>query len=157
MNKQVKPEWEELREKLAEVEHTRWSDWQSWCHKVLREQCPSPELEKVLERWDKQIATSYSELSEKEKESDREQVDRYFPLLKSFLQEQHDLFMERLLEAEVRNFKAGIEKGIDEIELEQGEFHTSKPLDERFDAGYDKAVSDLHEIKKLEKQKYGIE
>ena len=72
---------EELYEKLAEIEHERWADWQSWCHKILREHCPSPELEKVLERWDKQIATRYSELSEKEKDSDREQVDRYWYLL----------------------------------------------------------------------------
>ena len=49
-----------------------------------------------------------------------------------------------------------LSKVIDEIELEQGEFHTS-PIDERFDAGYDKAVSDYNEIKKLTKQKYGIE
>ena len=70
-----------LLEKLAEIEHGRWSDWQAWCHKILRENCPSSELEKVLERWDKQIATPYSELSEKEKESDRDQVRRYWNLI----------------------------------------------------------------------------
>ena len=72
-----------LYEKLAEGEHQRWADWQSWFHKILREHCPSPELEKVLERWDKQITTPYSELSEKEKDSDREQVDRYWNLISS--------------------------------------------------------------------------
>jgi len=71
----------ELFEKLAAIEHERWSDWQRWCHRILRENCPSPELEKVLARWDKQIATSYSELSEQEKDSDREQVKRYWDLL----------------------------------------------------------------------------
>ena len=71
----------ELYEKLAEIEHKRWGDWQKWCHKVLREHCPSPELEKVLERWDKQIATSYEELSEEDKQKDREQVDRYWNLI----------------------------------------------------------------------------
>jgi len=74
-------EKEQLFEKLAEIEHERWSDWQGWCHKVLRENCPSPELEAVLERWDRQIATPYAELSEQEKESDREQVRRYWPLI----------------------------------------------------------------------------
>ena len=70
-----------LFEQLADIEHQRWADWQKWCHKILRENCPSPELEKVLERWDKQIATSYNDLSEKEKDSDREQVMRYWNLI----------------------------------------------------------------------------
>jgi len=78
-------EWEKLREKLADIEHQRWSDWQKWCHKILRENCPSEELERVLERWDLQIKTPYSELSEKEKDGDREQVDRYLPLIKLFI------------------------------------------------------------------------
>jgi len=32
----------ELREQLAAIEHERWADWQKWCHKVLRENNPSP-------------------------------------------------------------------------------------------------------------------
>ena len=71
----------ELFEQLATIEHERWADWQRWCHKVLREQCPSPELERVLERWDRQIATPYAELTEEEKESDRDQVRRYWHLI----------------------------------------------------------------------------
>ena len=71
----------ELMEKLADIEHTRWGDWQSWCHKILRENCPSEKLEKVLERWDRQIKTNYKDLSEEEKDSDREQVFRYFNLI----------------------------------------------------------------------------
>lgn len=72
-------EW--LREKLAEIEHERWADWQKWCHKILRENSPSSKLEAVLERWDKQIAKSYKDLSESEKQSDRDQVGRYWPLI----------------------------------------------------------------------------
>jgi hypothetical protein len=79
--KKEQPEKSCLYEKLAEIEHERWADWQKWCHKILRENCPSPELEKVLERWDKQIATPYKDLTEKEKQSDREQVDRYWHLI----------------------------------------------------------------------------
>lgn len=77
----LKQDIEEIREQLAEIEHQRWADWQTWCHKILRENCPSPELEKVLERWDRQIATPYKDLTETEKDSDREQVDRYLPLI----------------------------------------------------------------------------
>jgi len=71
----------QLFEQLANIEHQRWADWQKWCHKILRENCPSSELEKVLERWDKQIAISYKDLSEAEKNSDRDQVMRYWQLL----------------------------------------------------------------------------
>ena len=70
-----------LFEKLADIEHQRWSDWQTWCHKILRENCPSPELEKVLERWERLISIPYKDLKEKEKESDREQVMRYWYLI----------------------------------------------------------------------------
>jgi hypothetical protein len=70
-----------LFEKLADIEHQRWASWQKWCHKILRENCPSLELEKVLERWDKQIKTKYKDLTEKEKNEDRKQVMRYWNLI----------------------------------------------------------------------------
>ena len=76
---------EEFVEKGADLEHDRWLRWQKWCHKVLRENCPSPELEKVLEHWDRQINTLYSELSEIEKESDRKETRNYLPLLRQAL------------------------------------------------------------------------
>lgn len=73
----VRKEVEGNMEKWANIEHERWNRWQKHCHKILRENCPSDELEKVLERWDKQIATPYSVLSEEDKEKDREQVQPY--------------------------------------------------------------------------------
>jgi hypothetical protein len=81
---------EGLIEQLAAIEHERWADWQKWCHKVLREQLnPNSahnDLEDVLVRWDKQIAKSYAELSEAEKQSDRDQVMRYLPLLTPYIE-----------------------------------------------------------------------
>ena len=74
---------QELREQLAAIEHERWADWQKYCHKVLRDNNPSPEQGDILERWDRQINTPYAELSEKEKDSDREQVDRYWHLVQA--------------------------------------------------------------------------
>ena len=71
----------EFVEKGANLEHERWARWQRWFHEVLRASCPSPELEKVIERWDRQIGTIYSELSETEKESDRRETKNYLPLL----------------------------------------------------------------------------
>ena len=77
---------QELREQLAAIEHERWADWQKWCHKVLRENNPSPEQGDILERWDRQIETPYTKLSEKEKQSDRDQVDRYWQLVEAYKQ-----------------------------------------------------------------------
>ena len=79
--------WISLREKLADIEHQRWADWQRYVHSKFVEHsngngeyvCLPTEL---FKGWQKQIDTPYSELSEKEKDSDREQVDRYLPLIK---------------------------------------------------------------------------
>lgn len=109
-----KSSWEKLKETLAKIEHQRWSDWQSWCHKVLRENCPSKKLEKVLKRWDKQIATPYSELSEKEKDSDRKQVDRYWELIAQELKREK----KRVLNQAIAIFK----------KLPEGEILTKNPI-----------------------------
>lgn len=73
-----------LLEVLADLEHKRWSHWQTHCHKVLRENCPAEALEKVLARWDKQIATNYSDLSEHEKEMDRIEARKSLEILSRY-------------------------------------------------------------------------
>jgi Zn-dependent M32 family carboxypeptidase len=74
---------EALVEKLAVVEHQRWSHWQrylhSQCERTADESLIIPA--KLVRRWESQINRSYSELSEKEKESDREQVRHYLPVI----------------------------------------------------------------------------
>ena len=70
-----------LVEKLADLEHKRWSNWQTLCHKILREHCPSEAMEKVLAQWDKQIAMDYKDLSEREKEMDREEAKKTLEVL----------------------------------------------------------------------------
>jgi len=71
-----------LVEQLAAIEHERWASWQSWLHSQLIKTkdglLMTPEYYEHLEY---QIAADYSELTEKEKESDREQVRRYLPIL----------------------------------------------------------------------------
>ncbi len=86
----------ELFENLARIEHERWSDWQKYMHskgKKVVSSLPSFSISTgdliipsvLVEQWERQIATPYSELSEKEKDSDREQVNRYWPLLEKIL------------------------------------------------------------------------
>jgi len=72
---------QEMIDAFAEIEHERWGKWQ----KYVNSKCvPSADDgiwqigEEYLHRWNKQINTPYSELSEKEKQSDRDQVMPYF-------------------------------------------------------------------------------
>lgn len=72
-----------LIEKLADVEHERWSHWQRYLHSKC-ERSPDGSLvipAELVDRWESQMNTPYSALSEDEKESDREQVRRYLPII----------------------------------------------------------------------------
>lgn len=106
----------ELLEKCADIEHQRWSDWQNYCHKTIIENngyIPEPY---PFEHWERQMRTPYSQLSEKEKESDREQVRRYLPLVHSSLQDTLKAVVEMVgaiptsyPERESDEFEAGID------------------------------------------------
>jgi hypothetical protein len=76
-----------LVEKLAAIEHDRWSHWQSYLHsKALRQPDGSLLLPAgLVTRWEAQIDKKYAELDEHEKESDREQVRKYLPIIASAL------------------------------------------------------------------------
>ena len=74
---------ESLFEELANIEHQRQADWLGYLHS----RCYRSEKGdlivplKLVENWEYQIETDYKDLSEEEKDSDREQVDRYVPLI----------------------------------------------------------------------------
>jgi len=74
---------EDLIERLAAIEHERWSHWQRYLHSKCIRQSDGSLLMPVqlVQRWEKQLATSYVDLTDAEKESDREQVRRYLPLI----------------------------------------------------------------------------
>jgi hypothetical protein len=74
----------DLLETLASLEHDRWAHWQRFVHS----KCERIGLDGALlipadlaKRWERQIATPYPRLPEAEKESDREQVRKYLPLI----------------------------------------------------------------------------
>jgi len=76
-----------LYEQLAGIEHTRWADWQRYVHTTCGLRCADGSI--VLPagnvaRWDRQIATPYAGLTEEERDSDRIQVARYWPLIVDF-------------------------------------------------------------------------
>ena len=77
-----------LVEELAAIEHERWAHWQRYLHQQGRRQ-PDGSLvlpPELVTRWERQVATPYADLSETEKESDREQVRRYLPVVLAALQ-----------------------------------------------------------------------
>lgn len=81
----------DLIETLAGIEHQRWADWQKYLHSTAG---PDPThsgqgalllMPELVKGWERQILTPYAQLSEAEKESDREQVMRYWPVLVEFV------------------------------------------------------------------------
>jgi hypothetical protein len=79
-----------LFEQLAAIEHERWAHWQRWMHDQGRRDERTRALvipATLVDRWERQIATPYADLSEAEKASNREQIDQYWPLIEPLLAE----------------------------------------------------------------------
>jgi hypothetical protein len=74
-------------ERLAAIEHERWAHWQQYLHNQCeRQEDGSLTIPvELVARWQAQIGAPYAELSEREKNSDREQVRRYLDVLVEIL------------------------------------------------------------------------
>lgn len=71
------------REQIASIQHEIWAHWMRYVFRVCQENSDGSftiPAEKA-NKWIRQIETSYSELSESEKDSDREQADKILTLL----------------------------------------------------------------------------
>lgn len=68
---------------LAAIEHERWSHWQRFMHDQAVMQPDGSMIlpAQLVKKWEKQIQTVFADLSEKEKDSDREQVKKYLPVI----------------------------------------------------------------------------
>lgn len=76
----------ELREQLAAVQHEIWSHWMEYLFKVSvhnEDGSVTIPADKVT-RWAEQMKTAYFWLSEPEQESDRDQADKIFAVLKEW-------------------------------------------------------------------------
>jgi predicted DNA-binding helix-hairpin-helix protein len=112
---------EEMMEKMAAIEHERWAKWQKYIHsKIL----PSKDDDLMIigsefvERWERQINTPYEQLSEKEKESDREQVRPYLDLisdLKKSIREEIAKEKEHWEKHSAGNYKFGATEALNKI------------------------------------------
>ena len=94
--------WEkEFVEKGVDLEHKRWAGWQSYLFSKSEWTENGYLIPKELcFRWQRQIDTPYSKLSEEEKESDRIEVRKYIPLIRQLLIQEkakdHQKFIEIL-------------------------------------------------------------
>ena len=85
---------EELMEQLADIEHQRWADWQKYLHSKTKPYDDYLDYGDMIidvddfNHWEDQIKTPYKDLTEKEKQSDRNQVARYSPIIKQFIHNQ---------------------------------------------------------------------
>ena len=84
---EVEKALEKVFEELAALEHERWAHWQKYIHdKGQYEPDGSLRLPaELVTRWEAQISKPYSALTEHEKDSDREQVRRYLPMIMNAL------------------------------------------------------------------------
>jgi hypothetical protein len=86
MNAEQRKEVDErIIEKLADIEHQRWSGWQSYLHSKCQV-CPNGDLlipAGYVEHLEKQIKTPYKLLSYQEQESDRAEVMKYIDIIYS--------------------------------------------------------------------------
>lgn len=74
-----------LQENLAEIQHEIWATWMIHLFRVSiqnEDGTYTIPIEKV-ERWKRQIAASYDELTELEKKGDREQADKVISILRA--------------------------------------------------------------------------
>jgi len=77
---------QELIEQLAEKEHASWARWMSYVFELCGTSThgivaiPAG----LVARWQKQIETPYAELSEQEKQSDRDEVTHILPIIEEY-------------------------------------------------------------------------
>lgn len=72
-----------LLEKLAERAHASWSHWMQYLFSKSCKQADGSVVipASMVERWERQMNTPYSQLSEQEKQSDRDQAELSLPII----------------------------------------------------------------------------
>lgn len=82
---------QELIEQLADKEHVSWARWMAYLFSKCDVHDDGDGYEhyviprELVKRWKRQIETSYAELSEQEKQSDRDEVVHILPIIREFV------------------------------------------------------------------------
>jgi hypothetical protein len=79
-----------ILDELAAIEHERWSTWQAHLHSQGMRQADGSLVlpAELVARWERQIQTPYDQLTDAEKQSDRDQVRRYLPTIQDLFERQ---------------------------------------------------------------------
>jgi len=83
----------ELFERLSSIQHEIWTSWMKY---MMWKKCPLSYgdrgkllgrriMEEDVRHWERQMVTAYNDLTEEEKEGDREQVRKFWQLIKPLL------------------------------------------------------------------------
>jgi len=76
--------WEETLEKMADLEHRQWSHWTAYMLRTLLKDHPELMTDHNVVRWSRQILIDYQDLTETEKDSDREWAEKAMYLMRDF-------------------------------------------------------------------------
>ena len=73
----------EVREEVADLAHKQWSGWMEYMFSKapLNEDCSWTMPIEFVERWQRQMTTGYANLTEKERDSDRNEADKFIAIL----------------------------------------------------------------------------
>lgn len=94
-------EEQDIIEHFANLEHERWSKWQKYLHSKMFKSFDYDGIETfqlpkdLIIHWERQINTPYADLSEQEKQSDRNEVMPYVNWHKQSLKQFIDGLIER--------------------------------------------------------------
>ena len=77
----------ELIEALADKEHAGWAQWMNYLFSVCEKESDGSVTipAALVEGWQRQIDTPYVQLSEQEKQSDRNQVAHILPIIATYI------------------------------------------------------------------------
>lgn len=77
---------QELIEALADKEHASWARWMAYLFSICEKDSDSNVTisGSLVKRWQRQIETPYAELSEREKQSDRDEVAHILPIIEEY-------------------------------------------------------------------------
>lgn len=77
---------DELIERLAELAHDSWAGWTGWMFEKWDQTHANGET--FQQRWVRQMATSYADLTEAEKESDRAEARKVVAIIDAYMKGQ---------------------------------------------------------------------
>lgn len=83
---EIKPE---DRDRLAALCHSQWAGWMGYLFGKSKKQPDGSVIipADLVERWERQVGAPFADLSEKEKDSDRKEADKFIGLLEKRIEE----------------------------------------------------------------------